>query len=533
MRVENVIILMFVVAAIVALIARRIRTPYTVALVVAGLALGSLHAFELPHLTKELLFTVFLPGLLFEAAFHIHFTDFWSNRRIIASLAVPGVVGAVALTAAFLTPVVTALDLVPGFTWHHALVFGALIAATDPIAVIALFKTLGVPRRLALLVEGESLLNDGTAIVLFTLVLRYVMGGTVSPLGLVIDFISIVGVGLLIGAGVGLAASYVIKQIDEPMLEITITTIAAYGSFIIAEQFHFSGVIATVVAGLFCGNYGARTGMAPTTRIAVETFWEYIAFALNSIVFLLIGFEVRVSALLESWQAILFAYLAVIIARAFVVAIVGVAFRKSHERLPRGWATVLTWGGLRGGLSMVLALGLPLTFAYRDFVITMTFGVIILSILVQGLSMSPLLRRLGVVRTQEARLAFERLRSELQVVDAALGALGTMTRARLTSPEVATSIREEYEHRARAAESAIERLQLEHNDLRDEENERTRRHLLFVEKEHLLEARRSGIIGEEAYMTLVANADARLLDLESEPAEENKPADDQPSDARA
>ena len=131
------------------------------------------------------------------------------------------------------------------------------------------------------------------------------------------------------------------------------------------------------------------------------------------------------------------------------------------------------------------------------------------------------------------RLAFERLRSELQVVDAALGALGTMTRARLTSPEVATSIREEYEHRARAAESAIEQLQLEHHDLRHEENERTRRHLLFVEKEHLLEARRSGIIGEEAYMTLVANADARLLDLEAEPAEENKPADDQPSDARA
>jgi monovalent cation:H+ antiporter, CPA1 family len=143
------------------------------------------------------------------------------------------------------------------------------------------------------LLDGESLLNDGVAIVIFTLSLALVTGTVVTAGGLVLDFIKIVGIGALIGAGVGLAVSQVIKQVDDPMIEITLTTIAAYGSFVAAEQFHYSGVIATVAAGMICGNYAAHVGMSPSTRIAVETFWEYVAFALNSIVFLLIGLEVH------------------------------------------------------------------------------------------------------------------------------------------------------------------------------------------------------------------------------------------------
>ncbi|MDQ6926437.1 MAG: sodium:proton antiporter, partial [Candidatus Eremiobacteraeota bacterium] len=375
------------------------------------------------------------------------------------------------------------------------------------------FKSLGVPKRLALLVEGESLLNDGTAIVLFTLVLTFVGGGAISPAGLALDFVTTVGAGVLIGSAVGLVASQAIRQIDDAMLEITITTIAAYGSFILAEQFHFSGVIATVVAGLFCGNYAANTGMAPTTRIAVELFWEYVAFALNSIVFLLIGFEVRLSALLASWQAILVAYIAVIAARALVVSAAGGALRRTRERIPPHWNLVLTWGGLRGGVSMVLALGLPRAFPHREFIVTMTFGVVLVSIVLQGLTMAPLLRRLGIVRAHDVRVAYERARSELQVVDAALSALDTMARARLTSPTVASEIRRAYEARAQGAQAAIDTLHLRHDDLRAEETDRTMRHLLAVEKEHLIEGRRLGVIDEDAYETLLADADARLIRL--------------------
>ena len=161
---EAVFVLLFVVATAVAIAARWWRIPYTVALVIAGLVLGLVHAFHAPVLNKELLFSVFLPGLVFEAALHIDFTEFWRNRLTIVSLAVPGVVAATALTALILTPVAAASTSASGFTWHEALVFGALISATDPIAVVAMFKTLGAPRRLTVLLDGESLLNDGTAI---------------------------------------------------------------------------------------------------------------------------------------------------------------------------------------------------------------------------------------------------------------------------------------------------------------------------------------------------------------------------------
>ncbi len=176
MSTEVVFTILFVVAAGVAILARRIRVPYTVALVVAGLVLGSLRLLQPPHLTKELLFSVFLPGLVFEAAFHLEFREFRRNALPVVALAVPGVVVSMLATALGVRPIVNALAGAPVLSWTDALVFGALIAATDPIAVVALFRSLGAPRRLTVLIEGESLLNDGTAVVLFTLILGLANG---------------------------------------------------------------------------------------------------------------------------------------------------------------------------------------------------------------------------------------------------------------------------------------------------------------------------------------------------------------------
>src|SRR5664279_1357427 len=201
MGTETILILLFVVVTAVAITVQRLAVPYTVALVFTGLVLGLLHAFEAPHLTKALLFGIFLPGLLFDAAFHIEFKQFWRNRLAIFLLALPGVVVAIVLTALILTPVANVLHFMQGFTWKHALVFGALISATDPIAVVAIFRNLGVPKRLAVLLEGESLLNDGTAIVFFTLSFALVSGTVVTAGGLAFDFIRIVGIGALIGTG--------------------------------------------------------------------------------------------------------------------------------------------------------------------------------------------------------------------------------------------------------------------------------------------------------------------------------------------
>jgi CPA1 family monovalent cation:H+ antiporter len=517
MELETTLVLLFVVATAVAIAVQRLAVPYTVALVLTGIVLGLLHAFEAPHLTKALLFSVFLPGLLFEAAFYIEFKQFWRNRLTIHSLALPGVVAAIALTAAILTPVANTL-LVQGFTWKHALVFGAIISATDPIAVVAIFKSLGVPKRLSVLLEGESLLNDGTAIVFFTLSVALVTGTVVTAGGLILDFIKIVGIGALIGTAIGMAVSQVIRQVDDPMIEITLTTIAAYGSFLTAEHFHYSGVIATVSAGMLCGNDGARVGMSASARIAVETFWEYVAFALNSIIFLLIGLEVNFQTLLGAWQAILVAYLVVTGGRALIIFGASSLLRRTRERIPWAWSVILTWGGLRGALPMVLVLSLPKTFPHRELLVSMTFGVVILSILVHGLTMSPLLRWLGIVRGHQEHAAYELMRGKLQTAHGALDEIDRMSRVHFTNPEVLTSLRREYEQKVERDSAALDELPLDKQQIYAEEAQWARRHLLLAQKGVVTDAFHHGGLSQDVQEKLLADIDAQLLHLESEEA---------------
>lgn len=520
MELESIFILLFVVATAVAIAVQRLAIPYTVALVLTGLALGIMHVFEPPHLTKALLFSVFLPGLLFEAAFHLDFGQFWRNKLAISSLALPGVVASIALIAAILTPVAGIFDFGGGFTWKHAVVFGAVIAATDPIAVGAIFKNLGVPKRLAVLLEGESLLNDGTAIVFFTLSLALTTGTLVTAGGLALDFVKIVGIGALIGTGIGLAVSQVIKHVDEPMIEITLTMIAAYGAFLAAEHFQYSGVIATVAAGMFCGNYGARVGMSASTRIAVETFWSYLAFALNSIVFLLIGLEVHFQTLLSSWLAIVVAYLVVTGSRALVTFGAAFLLRRTRERIPWTWSAVLTWGGLRGSLSMVLILSLPLGFPHRDFLVSMTFGVVILTILMHGLTMSTLLRRLGIVSRQEGRAAYELTRGKMHAARAALREIELMSHSHSVDPEILAGLREEYERKISLDSKALAELHLDDRLLRYEESRRVRRHLKAVEQTAMIDAFQRGEFSQAAHESILAEIDAQLLSLDSSTSDE-------------
>ncbi|MGE0441076.1 MAG: Na+/H+ antiporter [Gemmatimonadales bacterium] len=514
MHLESAVILLFVIATAVALAARRLKIPYTVALVLAGLLVGSLDLIEPPHLTQQLLFGVFLPGLVFEAAFHLDFRILTGNRRSIMGLAIPGVVAAIGLTAAGLITAAAALGLADSLTWRHALVFGALIAATDPIAVVGLFRALGAPKRLAAIVEGESLLNDGTAIVFFGMILAFVGGAELTVGGAVVEFARVVGIGIAVGAALGAGASKLTQQVDDPMIEITLTTIAGYGAFALAEQFHGSGVIATVAAALLCGNYGARTGMSPSTRIAVESFWEYVAFGLNSLVFLLMGFEVHVADLLASWQVIVSAFLAVTLGRAVVVAAISALLRLTPERFPPAWSAVLTWGGLRGSLSMVLALSLPAEFPHRDLLITTTFGVVLVSLLLQGLTMGPLLRRLGLVTARTTQGAYEATRGRIKAASRALAEISAMEQGGGFDHDLLDRLRAEYRTRIGEDQAQLRDLHLAETEIRHEEELQARRHLLLVEKEQVVESVRQGLIGADASEHLGAEIDSRLLGLE-------------------
>jgi len=397
MALSGTIVVLLVVAAVVAVVARKLAIPYSIALVIAGLLLGLSGTLHPPVLTRELLFAVFLPGLIFEAAVELDADEFWRNRFTILSLALPGVVLATPIVAAGLVFSLAPADI--AISWGAAFVFATLIAATDPIAVVSLVRALGAPTRLGVLIESESLLNDGTAAVAFMTTVAFVLGSHPSLFEAAVRFVYAIAAAIGLGVAVGLATRRLVAWLDDARVIITITAVTAYGSFIAAESIGASGVIAVVTAGLLVGDEPSRRAMAPAARQALHTFWDYVAFALNSIVFLLIGFQAGIGSLLRSWLPILVAFVVVTVARIIATYAV-VAVGPRSERLPKTWTAVLAWSGLRGSLAMVLALSLPPEMPQRDLVVVMTVGVVVLSILVQGLTAGPLLRRLRVTEEE-------------------------------------------------------------------------------------------------------------------------------------
>ena len=311
---------------------------------------------------------------------------------------------AIAITAVLLVAGSALLGGGAAVGWTTALIFGGVIAATDPVAVTALFRQVAAPRRLHVLVESESLLNDGTSIVFLTLMLAYFAGEAPTAMQLVVGFIRIAGGGAIVGLVIGWGVSHIRTRLDDAAIEITLTTIAAYGAFVLAEQIHCSGVIGTVAAGVVCGHTGRHHAMTANTRAAVDGFWEWLAFALNSAVFLLLGAELQLDALAREWRLVLLGVLAVLGARAIVVALVALLLRPTNERMPATWSAVLVWGGLRGALSLVLALALPASIENRSLIVALTAGTVMVSLVGQGMTMSMLLRRLGVAGNAAARV---------------------------------------------------------------------------------------------------------------------------------
>ena len=514
---ETVILYLFVAASLLAVVANRLRIPYTVVLVLGGLILGTLHLFPTPVLTHDLLFSIFLPGLVFESAYHLSASALWRDRLAIFGLAVPGVLTSIVVTAfVFLwtsryLPDLAAVTMPLGV----ALVFGATVAATDPISVVAIFRELQAPQRLTFLVESESLLNDGTAIVFFTLFLAIAMGKPVTASALAVKFLAVVGGGVLIGAIVGWLSSEVIKRVNDGMVEITFTILAAYGSFLVAMQLGYSGVISTVVAGLICGNYGAKRGMAPSVRLAVNTFWEYIGFALNSLVFLLVGLTIRLPDLLRIWPLVIAAYVAITIARGAVIYSMGALLSRSRARMPWTWNFVLIWGGIRGALSMVLVLSLPQHFPFREMLINLVFGVVLLTILIQGLSISPVARALGVLSRRHLPADFEMQRMRLTLAQMGVQEIDRLRQEGVLDPQALDALATHYSQESEDAKDRLSKLDIADEDRFRTEFSRLYRRLLTMQKQRLLDARQESLIGHENFERLTADIDAGLLEVET------------------
>jgi len=383
-------ILLLLIAAVVAMLTRRLRLPYSVGLVAAGIILAFLPFAPHVILTKELIFTALLPPLLFEAAYHIQWDQLRRDSPLIVVLATLGVLISALATA-------TGMHYLMHWQWIAALVFGVLIAATDPVSVIATFKEAKVQGRLLVLIEAESLLNDGTAAVAFGVVVALASGQQLTSIEITVMLLKTIGGGILCGGTVALGALLLAGRTDDHLVEITFTTVAAYGSFLLADHFGMSGVLATITAGLVMSNFKPLDGISALGKEAVQAFWEYAAFVANSLVFLLIGMHEAHQNFIEIWLSAGAAIALVTLSRALAICPCCLFFSRSSLRVTWKHQHVLFWGGLRGALALALALGLPADMPLREEIITISFAVVAFSVFVQGLTMAPLLRRMGEI----------------------------------------------------------------------------------------------------------------------------------------
>lgn len=396
---------LMLLAAILLLMANRIKWPFTVLLVIAGLllhtfgidSLTGLDSFTRPEVATDIILVILLPTLIFESAFNLDASRLKFNWRAIFTLAVPGTILSTVLIGAI-------VGLLTPLPWSVAFLLGAILSATDPISVIALFKKLGAPKDLTLLIEGESLFNDATAIILCKLLLAGVLTGITLTDAMVpglLSFFTIVAGGVTIGGLLGITFSWIAGRVDDdPFVEITLTLVLAYGSYLFAEFLGVSGILATVTAGLVLGGIG-RPRLSTLAFRYLKNFWSYNAFIANSLIFLLVGLRGDLEMILDTGPMLLVVFAAMLVSRAVMIysltPLVGKISRHSRP-INKAYRHLLFWGGLRGAITLALALSLESTFALGGTIIALATGAVLFTILVQGLTMGILVVRLKLDR---------------------------------------------------------------------------------------------------------------------------------------
>lgn len=389
--------LLLLVACLIAMVSRKLGLPYSVGLVAAGLLIAVTPSAPRFTLSRDLIFNVLLPPLVFEGALQLEWKSFRMELPVTMTLALVGV-GLAALVVA------GGLHYWLQWSWIGASLFAVLIAATDPVAVIAAFKEMKADRRLCTLVESESLLNDGVVAVGFAVLVGIASGASPGATTVIPAFLWTMLGGALVGAIISATVLLLAGRTNEHLVEITLTTLAAYGSFLIAERLHASGVLASLTGGLMIGKLGSVGAISDSGRPHVLAAWEFFAFLANSFVFLLIGIQlmgVPISRL--GWETAAVAVLLVFAGRAMAVYPLASLFRPTKLAVPVSFQDVLFWGGLRGALGLALALTVPPSVPEHGPIILSAFVVVAFSIFVQGLTMPLLVERLGLTRNQRSK----------------------------------------------------------------------------------------------------------------------------------
>jgi monovalent cation:H+ antiporter, CPA1 family len=376
----------------------RLRVPYTVWLVIAGLAIGLVphpHAIEM---SPGIVLFVFLPPLLFAGGWGMDTTELRSNWAPVTLFATFGVALSIAISAA-------ALAYLARVPMQTALIFGAIVAATDPVAVLALFRALRANRTIQTIVEAESLFNDGTSVVAFTALLAASSGtGAVGWRGAAWDLVLVTAGGVAVGAVIGYAVRLLIRFIANHPLFVALLTIgAAYGAYFAAGSLGVSGIMAVIFAAIVIGGSRSLARLAPEGRAAIGTFWSVLAFAANSIVFLLIGLSIHVGDFVAEWPYVLLGVASVLISRPVMVRALAPFSALLGCPLTSRWQNAIAAAGMRGALSMALVLSLPEDFPSRSLLVSMVFAVVLFTVVVQGVLLEPLLRAMGLIEQADAR----------------------------------------------------------------------------------------------------------------------------------
>ncbi len=514
------LVLLLAIAALVAIVSRRIRVPYTVALVVMGLVLSFFPNPFIFDAGGDLILAILVPPLLFEATLQIRWSKFRKDIVPILLLAFGGTFLGTIIVGEIVTWVLD-VPLLAAFA------FGALISATDPVAVISFFRSLGVSKRLGLLVEGESLLNDGVAIVLFSMAVGFATAGidpTAQGLSILgdglVEFVRVAFGGLLIGFVLGYAVSYgILKNVDDHLIETTTTFALALGAYVIAESFHVSGILAVVAAGLMVGNIGMQN-TSPTTRLTIENFWEFLAFVANSLVFLFIGLEIEIRQLWPGIVPIIVAVLAVLFSRAIVVYGITALysrFTSLQQKIPIAYRHIMFWGGLRGAISLALALTLTGSVFGREIareLQVMTFGVVLFTLLVQGTTIEALIRRLGLSTKPAHLLENQRRQARLFTKRAGLQEINRLRNEGMLFRDIWESTSAVYGKEIDQAKIDIRDHLEEHPEIEQDLFLQARHDALRAERSAITDAMQRDLISESVHEELVNAADHRLAAID-------------------
>jgi len=465
--------------------------PYTLLLLLVGLGLATLDV-RLIDLSPELILFIFLPPLLFEAAWNIK----WSNlRRDWLPIGLFAIVGVIICVSSLFV----GLQQLAGASLATALLVGAGLSATDPVSVVALFRELGVDKRLTTLMEGESLFNDGVAVVAYNLLLGLALGVEQFDIPVTISrFLVFVGIGVSIGGLIGFGISFLTQRFDLPLVEQSLTLVSAYGTYLVAEELGGSGVIAVVTTGLILGNLGSRIGMSPRTRLSVSEFWEFVAFFVNSIVFLLIGDQVLFDGLIENIDTILIAIAVMLLARGIsIFGLSAVSNWWGDANIDWRSQAVLCWGGLRGSVSVALALSVPESLAEREDIIAIIFGVMLFTLLVQGLTAKPLLEVLNLLGDQPLRQSFIQKLARRVALNRVLEELREIKRGNAVEDEYCDYQMALVEGQLEEIQEAIRVQQRDHPELSELIVSRMKESLIAIEADTYAEFIRAGYLKEE------------------------------------